>query len=81
MREKMLAPSLWMDFFPKFNGATHMAVSNEVADGEDNHYIILEDLTSGYARPCICDLKIGYRGIPLCACEKKRHIFSCKSLM
>lgn len=39
-----------------------MSSQSEGDDSATEHFIVMEDLTAGYSRPCICDLKIGARG-------------------
>eukprot|EP00005_Dracoamoeba_jomungandri_P001168 CAMPEP_0174259474 /NCGR_PEP_ID=MMETSP0439-20130205/8290_1 /TAXON_ID=0 /ORGANISM="Stereomyxa ramosa, Strain Chinc5" /LENGTH=818 /DNA_ID=CAMNT_0015343371 /DNA_START=37 /DNA_END=2493 /DNA_ORIENTATION=- len=55
---KKQEPQYFHLFLPKYYGCR--SVINEF--GEINHYIVLEDLTCSMGGPCICDLKIGFRG-------------------
>jgi len=46
-------------FFPKFVGRK---VVQEEGSNETSTYLQMENLTDGLAKPCICDLKMGYKG-------------------
>jgi Ca2+-binding EF-hand superfamily protein len=54
-------------FFPQYFGRTQVLVHQtgpSPSSAEQtlvNHFLILEDFTQGYKKPCICDLKIGRR--------------------
>ena len=48
-------------YFPKFFG--RKVIEDET--GVVSHYVQIENLTFGFEQPCICDLKIGFRGFDL----------------
>jgi hypothetical protein len=50
------SPKFPKHFFPKFYGTMYLPSSDP---NSPKHYIILENLTQGLKRPCICDLKVG----------------------
>lgn len=54
--QKHVAPDVQRFLFPQFFGRKVVA-----GPEGDAHYIVLEDLTHGLEKPCIMDLKMGFR--------------------
>merc|ERR1711872_1212792 len=60
--------SLFKEFIPMFHG-----VQNKILeDGTNVEYLVMENLTEKYLKPCIMDVKIGARTYGPDASEKKR---------
>ena len=50
------AVKVFADFIPQFHG-----VNKKVKDGKEKTFLMMENLTNNFSKPCIMDIKIGTR--------------------
>merc|ERR1711892_349300 len=60
--------SVWKEFIPQFHGMT----SKPLEDGTKVAYLMMENLTKDFKKPCIMDVKIGAQTYGPDASEKKK---------